>query len=519
MHCGTEPQTSKPITEAHTQSSPGKNKHIKQELQENHPVPLSSPPSPMLPIEEIQRDEGRGQALYHVSTPAFESVGPTATAYPDSMSGQEPLLINTTEDMLSPDGAFTPLGATGIPTLWSEQGTIKEEISKLFTEDLLLTQSSTGTPAVTDSTDVSTSVPSSEPPTALTATPAQGNTSLMPMLTAKAVQTDPPLPATATETDTLLAGGDSTSAQTRGPTPADEAQNHETQPTPSAEPTNAQMRPNPSPSQPSERPTRLNTHTDITQTLTTDNPDDNIPEDNNDTNLCSGQPISGLTTLRNGTVVVFRGHYFWVLDANRSPGPALGITAVWGIPSPIDTVFTRCQCEGKTYFIKGKTFWRFENNVMDQGYPKSLSEGFGKLAGKITAALSVPATMNRRDSVYFFKTGGLVQKYTYRQASACKTGVSNRVYLVRNRFTRQAASTDNGLGKEINIKLKWRGFPTLVTSAVSIPRPRQSGGYDYHIFSRTKYYKIRLVDDQPTLATPLTIPSQQNSAKNWFNCP
>lgn len=27
----------------------------------------------------------------------------------------------------------------------------------------------------------------------------------------------------------------------------------------------------------------------------------------NDTNLCSGQPVSAVTTLRNGTIVVFRG--------------------------------------------------------------------------------------------------------------------------------------------------------------------------------------------------------------------
>lgn len=30
-------------------------------------------------------------------------------------------------------------------------------------------------------------------------------------------------------------------------------------------------------------------------------------DDSNDTNLCSGRPINGLTTLRNGTTVVFRG--------------------------------------------------------------------------------------------------------------------------------------------------------------------------------------------------------------------
>lgn len=31
------------------------------------------------------------------------------------------------------------------------------------------------------------------------------------------------------------------------------------------------------------------------------------PDDSNDTNLCSGRPVSGATTLKNGTIVVFRG--------------------------------------------------------------------------------------------------------------------------------------------------------------------------------------------------------------------
>lgn len=46
------------------------------------------------------------------------------------------------------------------------------------------------------------------------------------------------------------------------------------------------------------------------------------------------------------------GHYFWFLDRNRVPGVAHDITQVWGVPSPIDTVFTRCNCQGKTYIFK-----------------------------------------------------------------------------------------------------------------------------------------------------------------------
>lgn len=40
-----------------------------------------------------------------------------------------------------------------------------------------------------------------------------------------------------------------------------------------------------------------------------------------------------------------------------APGPAQGITQVWGVPSPIDTVFTRCNCQGKTYIFKVRPFF------------------------------------------------------------------------------------------------------------------------------------------------------------------
>jgi hypothetical protein len=41
-----------------------------------------------------------------------------------------------------------------------------------------------------------------------------------------------------------------------------------------------------------------------------------------------------------------------MLNPFRPPSPPRRITEVWGIPSPIDTVFTRCNCEGKTFFFK-----------------------------------------------------------------------------------------------------------------------------------------------------------------------
>uniref|UniRef100_A0A4W4FK77 Proteoglycan 4b n=1 Tax=Electrophorus electricus TaxID=8005 RepID=A0A4W4FK77_ELEEL len=231
----------------------------------------------------------------------------------------------------------------------------------------------------------------------------------------------------------------------------------------------------------------------------------------NDTDLCSGRPINGLTTLRNGTIVVFRGHYFWTLDSRRNPGPAHGITDVWGIPSPIDTVYTRCNCQGKTYFFKGNSYWRFENGLMDPGFPKPISEGFG-VGGHLTAALSMPRYRSRRESVLFFKRGGLAQRYTYLITPQCGSKLAK--YTTHTRVRREK---DSKLGQEINIQ-SWKGFPPLVTAAVSVPATGGEG-YRYYIFSRTKYYNVKMQGDAPVILTPKEGPGRQRSARSWFRCP
>ncbi|XP_033883818.3 proteoglycan 4-like isoform X1 [Acipenser ruthenus] len=247
-------------------------------------------------------------------------------------------------------------------------------------------------------------------------------------------------------------------------------------------------------------------------------------DDNDDDNLCSGRPVNGITTLLNGTMYAFRGHWFWMLNSyGIEVGYPRRITDVWGIPSPIDSVFTRCNCQGKTFFFKGSNYWRFENGGMDPGYPKLISKGFGGIKGQITAALSVSSSWRRPESVYFFKQGGLVQKYSYTQKppQTCKKMQTQySVYSIRNRFARQLSSQSKDtvtLGQEINIKLQWRGFPTSVTSAISVPNARKPDGYDYFVFSRTQYYNINILADQPTV-----LPSserQRSTAKDWFKCP
>uniref|UniRef100_A0A8D0JP02 Proteoglycan 4 n=2 Tax=Sus scrofa TaxID=9823 RepID=A0A8D0JP02_PIG len=270
---------------------------------------------------------------------------------------------------------------------------------------------------------------------------------------------------------------------------------------------------------------------------------DNFCEED-ETNLCNGRPVDGLTTLHNGTLVAFRGHYFWMLNPFTPPSPPRRITEVWGIPSPIDTVFTRCNCERKTFFFKDSQYWRFTNDIKDAGYPKLISKGFGGLNGKIVAALSIAKYKNRPESVYFFKRGGSIQQYTYKQEPITKcTGrrpaVHYSVYgettqVRRRRFERAIGPSkthtiriqyspirltyqDKGfLHNEVKVSTLWRGLPNVVTSAISLPNIRRPDGYDYYAFSRDQYYNI---DVPQRTARAITTRSGQTLSNVWYNCP
>ncbi|KAL4635950.1 proteoglycan 4-like isoform X1 [Arapaima gigas] len=240
-------------------------------------------------------------------------------------------------------------------------------------------------------------------------------------------------------------------------------------------------------------------------------------DNSSDTDLCDLQPISGVTVLFNGTILVFRGDFFWLLDVSWAPSPARRIGEVWGVPSPIDAIFTRSNCQGKTYIFKGNNCWRFENDVLDPGYPKSISvefKGFG-LSGEIVAALPVPATRRRPESVYFFKRGGLVQKFSFEPGATPTCGKKFPVFAREKQPAEQAASPS----KEINIKLSWKGFPSPVTSAVSIPNPDKSDGYEYYIFSNDKYYNIKIVGERLALASTPPQAFRDSSVHQWLRCP
>ncbi|XP_015725352.1 proteoglycan 4 isoform X2 [Coturnix japonica] len=255
--------------------------------------------------------------------------------------------------------------------------------------------------------------------------------------------------------------------------------------------------------------------------------------------LCSGKPADGMVALPNGTLAVFRGHYYWLLNGRMPPTTSpRRISEGWGIPSPIDAVFSRCNCDGKTFFIKGPLYWRFTNGVMDNGYPKPLANGFAGLTGKIKAALPVASYNGRPESVYFIKRDGNMQQYVYRQEPAKKCQRKARITIrypafvprlvIRRRFQRAVGMPtviqtvrinpyqSGVLRKEVKVTAYWRGLPKVIHSTISVPNYNKPDGYDYYAFSYNRYYSL---DVGKRIARPVTALTGKTVSKDWYNCP
>ncbi|XP_069571958.1 proteoglycan 4a [Brachyistius frenatus] len=219
-----------------------------------------------------------------------------------------------------------------------------------------------------------------------------------------------------------------------------------------------------------------------------------------DVDLCSDSTINGLTALTNGTILIFKGEVFWSVDpVSRSVGHPQSITETLGVSSPIDTVFTRGNCHGNTYIIKGDQYWRLDGNmVMEPGYPRPLASEFPGLTGSVSAALAVPATRDRLETVFFFKNGDIMQRFTFPPGGTPSCSKKPRSSLKG----RLAPLAEALLSAEINIKVSMKGFPTPVTSALSTAGPQGSNTYQHFVFSGPLFFSIQISSELPELAEP-----------------
>ncbi|XP_055513705.1 vitronectin-like isoform X2 [Leucoraja erinacea] len=123
-------------------------------------------------------------------------------------------------------------------------------------------------------------------------------------------------------------------------------------------------------------------------------------------NVClSVKPFDAFTDLKNGSIFAFKGQYFYELDKKGVvAGYPKQILDVWGLQGPIDAAFTRINCEGLTYLFKGMMYWRFNNGIMEDGFPRPIKDGFPGIPTHLDAALAIAASGIRgKERVYFFK--------------------------------------------------------------------------------------------------------------------
>lgn len=255
--------------------------------------------------------------------------------------------------------------------------------------------------------------------------------------------------------------------------------------------------------------------------------------------LCSDQPINGLTALGNGTIVIFKGESFWTVDpVTHHLSRPLSISKVLGVPAYIDTVFTRSNCEGDVYIFKESLYWRLDRNlVLEPGFPKPLSYEFPGLTPGLTAALSTPATVSRRESVYFFRRGEIMQHFTFPSSNipACSPAGIMKTAALRQ--------TEVLLSEEIHIKVSMKDFPVPVTAALTAPIPMKIDQYEYYVFSGPLYHSVSVAEELPAvvgpdhpapvvLSTPVAVetsitevvtvisdpPPPENSLKVWLQC-
>ncbi|XP_069471446.1 vitronectin [Ambystoma mexicanum] len=209
--------------------------------------------------------------------------------------------------------------------------------------------------------------------------------------------------------------------------------------------------------------------------------------------VCSGKSFDAFTDLKNGSIYAFRGKYFYELDEKKArEGYPKLIEDVWGIQGPIDAAFTRINCQGKTYIFKGNKYWRFDNAVLDPGFPRNISSGFGKIPSDIDAAFAIPAKDYRSsERVYFFK-GALFWEYEFKKQPSLQDCQDSPPSMAFTQYALMQTDDDwikafdrifgskklSGASKPQYISRAWRGLPRNVDAAVAgrlyLPQPSKT---------------------------------------------
>ncbi|XP_032901731.1 vitronectin-like [Amblyraja radiata] len=283
-------------------------------------------------------------------------------------------------------------------------------------------------------------------------------------------------------------------------------------------------------------------------------------------NMClTDKPFDAFTDLKNGSIFAFQGQYFYELDKKGVvAGYPKQILDVWDVQGPIDAAFTRINCEGKTYLFKGMMYWRFNDGIMEEGFPRPIKDGFPGIPTQLDAALAIPASgIHGKEQVYFFK-GNHYWQYVFEHQPTQAECAAIPMSIPFQRYTYLMADNWDDFFSELfgsissartsgpfSIRQHWHGIPGKVDSAMigklfmvrkqkrcsrrrgRNHRRRQPKGWhrkhssseedaftlvpsqSVYFFVRDKYYRVDLDTKRVAFAWP-RYPRSIN--KYWFKC-
>uniref|UniRef100_H2M5R4 Matrix metalloproteinase-17 n=1 Tax=Oryzias latipes TaxID=8090 RepID=H2M5R4_ORYLA len=180
-----------------------------------------------------------------------------------------------------------------------------------------------------------------------------------------------------------------------------------------------------------------------------------------------------------GEAFFFKGKYFWRLTREKhlvSLRPAQ-IHRFWrGLPTNLDSVDAVYERPGdhKIVFFKGLKYWVFKDNIVEEGYPRPISD-FGLPVEAVDAAF----VWLHNDKTYFFK--------------------DNRFWRYDDHLRRM----DLGYPKD---SILWKGLPSELDDAM-----RWSDGSSY-FFKGKEYWQVPGSNMEVEAGSPRLI------AKDWLFC-
>ncbi|XP_053553842.1 matrix metalloproteinase-19 [Bombina bombina] len=190
--------------------------------------------------------------------------------------------------------------------------------------------------------------------------------------------------------------------------------------------------------------------------------------------MCGEDPIDTFASIKEGSIYLFKGDYFWELSHGKQPmtpkkkQPQL-ISSKWKeLPGSIDASIRMqnpaADQDGKIFFFKGNNYWKYNNDRMEPGYPKLIKDGFPGVPSNLDAAFTQPAIIAK---------GGKVIR-------------DERIFFIKGKkYILYDPATGNSTSPQ-SLQDDWVGVKLPITAALSLKN-------EMYLISKKKFQKILLL--------------------------